>query len=173
MELSQAIKLIDTGGLLRPDSKWADLGCGSGLFTFALANLLSNPGTIYAIDKSNTRLNILPNPNKIAIIRQNHDFEHDILNLPKLEGILIANSLHFVANKFSLIQELQRFLKPEGFFLIVEYDTNKSNAWVPFPMSFQSLKQSFEPLGFVISKINETPSVYHSGNIYAARMSPK
>ncbi len=30
---------------------WADLGCGSGIFTYALASLLKKGSTIYAIDR--------------------------------------------------------------------------------------------------------------------------
>ena len=30
---------------------WADLGCGSGTFTYALANCLKEGSTIYAVDK--------------------------------------------------------------------------------------------------------------------------
>ena len=40
MELKDAIKLIDGLGEKKTKETWADLGCGSGLFTYALAQHL-------------------------------------------------------------------------------------------------------------------------------------
>jgi hypothetical protein len=41
MQIKEAISLIKTEGFFEDTkTKWADLGCGSGLFTRALASLL-------------------------------------------------------------------------------------------------------------------------------------
>ena len=47
MQLTEAIKLIQHKGILQTEPQtWADLGCGAGLFTQALASLLHENSTI-------------------------------------------------------------------------------------------------------------------------------
>ena len=172
MQLVDAIKLVNYKDLSQQYAKWADLGCGTGLFTYALANVLKYPGVIYAIDKHNQRLKKSLNPHDIQIFRQQLDFEKDSLDLPLLDGILMANSLHYIDDKSALLQNLAKILKPEGHLLVVEYDTDTPNHWVPFPVSFNTLKRQFQNLGFrFIIKIHELPSIYRTGNIYSALIS--
>jgi hypothetical protein len=63
MELREAISLIQTGEIIQDkQTTWADLGCGSGLFTRALAGMLYSDSIVYAIDKnmsSGTKSNLL------------------------------------------------------------------------------------------------------------------
>jgi hypothetical protein len=59
-------------------------------------------------------------------------------------------------------------LKPDGRLLIVEYDTLRSNQWVPYPIDFASLKR-MNATGFSsIEKLAEQPSQFRQGNIYSA-----
>src|SRR5947209_19367694 len=103
MQIQEAISLIQTDQLVQ-DTKtiWADLGCGSGLFTRALAELLFSGSIIYAVDKSisSFQKNV---SNKIVIKTIESDFVSDDLSLLNLDGILMANSLHFVKNKKQFI----------------------------------------------------------------------
>lgn len=107
MELTEAIELIKNKYIgQESNSFWADLSSGTGLFSYALANLLPTGSIIYAIDKSAATLKNLPNPNNIIIEQQQLDFIIDELNLPNLNGILMANSLHYVMvwiKEFSLL----------------------------------------------------------------------
>jgi ubiquinone/menaquinone biosynthesis C-methylase UbiE len=91
------------------------------------------------------------------------------LQLPELNGILMANSLHYVKDQYEFLDKMKYTMKEGGAFLIVEYETDKPNQWVPYPLSFTTLKQLFEELKFeTIEKIRETPSRYNNNNIYAA-----
>jgi hypothetical protein len=79
----------------------------------------------------------------------------------------MANSLHFVVNKSKLINQLETTFKHTPKFLIVEYDTIKSNPWVPYPISFHGLDDEFSSLGYHTLKLAETPSRF-GGIIYSA-----
>jgi len=170
MRLSEAIELINTSQAAVPfPTVWADLGCGSGLFTNALARLLSSGSTIYAIDKDVSALKKSSQEKNVSIETMTADFVSDDLHLHDLDGIMMANSLHFVRDKVSLLNKLRQYMKPHFFFLIVEYDTDVPNPWVPFPVSYQSLKQLVEKVnGGSPDKIHERPSAYNKANIYSA-----
>jgi SAM-dependent methyltransferase len=53
------------------------------------------------------------------------DFTHP-LDLPPLDGMLLANSLHFVRHKEAVIRSLVPLLKPEGRLVVVEYNARRS-----------------------------------------------
>src|SRR5215210_6827512 len=50
MERSEMVALI-RGGVPGPGGIWADLGAGTGNFSWVLAELIGPQGTIYAIDR--------------------------------------------------------------------------------------------------------------------------
>jgi SAM-dependent methyltransferase len=164
MTLTDAKKLIASPHINKSTSQiWADLGCGDGLFSNALINMLADKSVIYAIDKSNFT------PINKQIIFYKKDFEKDDLPLPKLDGIMMINALHFIKEKILLLQKLKEFLKPSGLFLLGEYDTTSSNRWVPYPLSFSEAVELFTKAGFnKIEKINEKQSVYNRSKIYTA-----
>ncbi|TDW97624.1 class I SAM-dependent methyltransferase [Dinghuibacter silviterrae] len=156
MTLQNAITLLGPLDNTRPQ-KWADLGCGTGLFTRALATLLHPESTIYAIDKTRQDL-----PKGILFLQKN--FEKDPLGLPPLDGILMANSMHYVKDKGTLIRRLQ---PPR--FIIVEYDTQKSNPWVPYPIGKEQLKGFFKDMGYdQFNLLGDRPSAFGRARMYAA-----
>jgi ubiquinone/menaquinone biosynthesis C-methylase UbiE len=171
MELSKAIDLIRPGIKHLHDAIWADLGCGDGLFTKALADVIGKGSTIYAID-SNTRvfekMRAIPHTRLKKIVA---NFERDELSLTGLDGILMANSLHFVKDKVSFIEKAKSWLGRTGYFLIVEYNTNIPNRWVPYPISFESAVKLFSGLGCNVEKTGEQDSVYNRAGMYGARIS--
>ena len=169
MELQEAISLIQTDELIRDTiSTWADLGCGSGLFTRALADLLCTGSSIYAVDKNISSFQKSPFPNQVTVKTIESDFVREDLHLKNLDGILMANALHFVGNKKSFIEKVIPHFKIIPVFLIVEYDTDLPNPWVPYPLSFTSLKKLFTEHGFsVVKKINEKKSRYRAGHMYS------
>jgi len=162
MTIQQAISLISPAAFpTRQPQYWADLGCGSGLFTTALAQLLPPGSTVYGID---THPTVRQQTTSIIPIRA--DFVKDPLDLPLLDGILMANSLHYVKDKPTLIQKLRSYMHPGSPFLIVEYDTDRPvPIWVPYPISYDSLTRLFKD--HTIQKLGERPSAYGRANIYA------
>ncbi|SEM60029.1 Methyltransferase domain-containing protein [Mucilaginibacter gossypiicola] len=165
MQQSEAIALIEKGITNELPQHWVDLGCGNGTFTFALASLLPPESNITAIDKTQQYFPAFSGNVKIDFRKV--DFVNEAIGATSLDGLLMANSLHFVADKPKLIKQLEKVFKGDPKLLIVEYDTIKSNPWVPYPISFQKLEIEFTLLGYKISKLAQAPSRF-GGIIYSA-----
>lgn len=168
MKIQEAIALIELGILLEDKPQhWADLGCGNGTFTYALAHLLAPGSSIMAVDSLPQKLNRTTG-NNVSIQFQLADISLGSLVLPKLDGILMANSLHYIQEKESLVKRLEPYFNTEKQFLIVEYESNTPNRWVPFPITFSKLSTLFDNLGYeVVTKVSERPSSF-GGTMYAA-----
>ncbi len=167
MNLAEATSLITQSGL--PGGIWADLGAGSGLFSAALAQLLPDGSTIYAIDRASPEKIVHPIPLGIQVKFIQQDFEKMPLDIEGLSGILMANSLHYVSNKETLLARLAAQMQSAAVFIFVEYETQQANPWVPYPIPFQELTRLLKSVGFVRSTyLGDRPSVYRSGKMYAA-----
>ena len=169
MELKTAIELIGGGVVGNQKQVWADLGAGSGLFTKALSSLLAGGSTLYAVDNVLEKIELTDS--EIELIQIENDFS-DYLNEPhKHDGILMANALHFVSDKIPFLQKVKKSLKPNGLLIIVEYDLEHPNTWIPFPVSFERLKNMIADVPFSsIMKLSETPSMYENRVIYSAQI---
>jgi trans-aconitate methyltransferase len=166
MELNEAIAFISAA---IPKSvghqTWVDLGCGNGLFTHALANVLTKGSKILAIDKLDQKIENISND--VSIEFRKMDFLSRDFSLPLVNGILMANSFHYVENKSSLLASLTNELLHGGRLVIIEYDTDRSNSWVPFPIQFHNLKQLLTKHSFTdIRKVAERPSSYGAFVMY-------
>jgi ubiquinone/menaquinone biosynthesis C-methylase UbiE len=171
MDIKDAIQFITHAGFSTKGKKlWVDLGCGTGTFTLALASILEEESTIYAIDSNGSALRKIPDfYNKINIEKLAADFVSTDLPIHEIDGVLMANSLHYVKEKESFLTKLKSQLKEDACFLIIEYDSNVSNTWVPYPINFDSLKILFSKLGYKsITKLNSRPSIYGNRRMYAA-----
>jgi SAM-dependent methyltransferase len=76
---------------------------------------------------------------KSAIHYLHIDFTED-LPLPQLDGILMANSLHFLKNQEKFLAKIMQYLKPQGTFVLVEYNSPEGNPWVPYPVTFEKFE---------------------------------
>lgn len=167
MELQEAVEFIKPA-LWPPqaDKVWADLGSGRGLFTRALATLLGRGSMIHAVDRS--RQVIEPSRSGNAIVFHELDFSEGILPFAQLDGILMANSLHFVKEKTTFLSRLRKLLRENGQMIIVEYELGQGNAWVPYPIPYTSLEALLADTGFKkVSRIGERQSLYGGRKMYA------
>ncbi len=156
MDHADHVALLRAGVLPGPGPvTWADIGSGRGAFTLALADLLGagavgtgTPGggaRLISIDRDGGALadqaraiaERFPQA-KVDYIRA--DFTRP-LDLPPLDGLLMANSLHFVRDKVPVLERLVGHLRPGGRFLLVEYDADRGNPWVPHPLSYRTWEQ--------------------------------
>ncbi|MEO0898435.1 MAG: class I SAM-dependent methyltransferase [Bacteroidota bacterium] len=168
MELSTAIQLIEEG-VQTKGGNWADLGAGTGLFTKALLEILPHESQVHALDKIPRYLYDLWREHKKRLIVHDGDFTAP-MELPPLDGILMANSLHYMLDKKSILPHLLSYLKEGGSFILVEYDTDRKNPpWVPYPISMDSWQKLSEEVGLIhTKKIASVPSQYSFRSIYSA-----
>lgn len=151
-------------------STWADLGCGDGTFTLALAERLAPGSTVHAIDRDRRAVKkVPPAASGVRIATCVSDFTWAWPFEPGLDGILMANSLHFVEPQREFLRRCAASLAVSGRFLIVEYDTDAASPWVPYPVSLGSLSRLAGGAGFGrIQKLGSRPSRYHRASLYAA-----
>jgi ubiquinone/menaquinone biosynthesis C-methylase UbiE len=171
MQIDVAIRLIRDGVEKTTTPQiWADLGSGNGLFTAALSNLLADGSTLYAIDKNEVAFNEMePLARGRKLTKIKRDFTKDLSDLGQLEGIVIANALHYVPDARTFLSRLKNFVKPAGRLIVVEYDRTSANPWIPYPISFDVLTNLAKHCGFTaIQKIGETPSLLNDSKLYAA-----
>jgi ubiquinone/menaquinone biosynthesis C-methylase UbiE len=142
MRHDEALELIR--GAVAPGGVWADLGAGTGTFTRALGELVGPDGTIWAVDRGEEAVRALHRL-ELAGGEMLHVLEADFtrpLELPTLDGILMANALHFVRDQESALRRIVSHLRPGGRLVLVEYDRRRGNPWVPHPIPparFQAL----------------------------------
>jgi ubiquinone/menaquinone biosynthesis C-methylase UbiE len=171
MEFTTALHLIEKGIDLKSHSQyWADLGAGTGLFTKALASLLPAGSTLLAIDRDASALNRIDGiPKEVQLIKKQDDFTQTDFGSQLFDGLLMANSFHFVADHKEFLHRMKRSLKPDARIIFVEYDMDSPNTWVPYPISFASLRKRSTAFGFSsVVKLEEVPSIYHRASIYSA-----
>jgi ubiquinone/menaquinone biosynthesis C-methylase UbiE len=151
---------------------WADLGCGSGAFTLALADLIGPHGVIHAIDRDRSALAELRSAFVSSVphadIRPHAaDFTRR-LDLGGLDGVVMANSLHFVEDKIPVLALVRSYLKRGGRLVLVEYDSDHGNPWVPHPMSFETWRDLASEAGFVDTRRLATVPSRFLRQIYSA-----
>lgn len=145
---------------------WADLGAGSGAFSLALRELVGAEAEVYAIDRDRSRLGELERAWRLRFgdTSRLHLLPADFtrpLELPALDGIVMANSLHYYKDKEKVLSHISSFLKPSGRLLLVEYNVDSGNLWVPYPLSFETFKALAVRAGFSEPQLLGThPSIF-------------
>lgn len=162
------------GGVLAPGGVWADLGSGTGAFTLALADLLGPTGVIYSVDRDSSALAAQERALRARFPATTvHfitvDFTRPLpLPLPPLDGAIMANSLHFQRAKEPIVQLVRSYLKLGGRFILVEYDTDNGNHWVPFPLSYETWRRLASSCDMVDTRLLATVPSRFLGRIYSA-----
>lgn len=150
-------------------ARWADLGCGEGTFTLALATLLPPGSVIHAMDRNRSALRAVPSSYAgTSIVTHAGDFTKPPWPFDQLDGVLMANSLHYVADPRTWLRDAEGALSRRRF-LVVEYDTDQANLWVPYPLSRHALMRLFGEAGYRrVDILASRPSLYRRAPLYAA-----
>jgi ubiquinone/menaquinone biosynthesis C-methylase UbiE len=169
---------IDHTNLLRPASlppggAWADFGAGSGAFTLALRELLGPRAQIFAVDKDHASLRELREAyaarfgDSANLHVLSGDFSRP-LDLPQLDGALMANSLHYFKDREKVLRHVRAFVKPGGALLLVEYNVDSGNMWVPHPLSFETWRTLAPRAGFSEPRLLATHPSHFLREFYSA-----
>ena len=114
---------------LKPGQNIADIGSGGGYFSLRFAKIVGEEGKVYAVDTNSNLLNYVKNSAKakgldniIPTIASN-----DNLDIPRksLDFIFMRNVTHHLHNRTKYFKDLQKYLKPEGKIVVIEYKRGK------------------------------------------------
>ncbi|HUH95733.1 MAG TPA: methyltransferase [Anaerolineales bacterium] len=152
MDHGDHVRLLQPAGL-DPGGTWADFGAGAGAFTLALRELVGPNAIIFAVDRDRARLNELEQRHRarfgdsktLQVLAADYSRP---LALPPLDGLVMANSLHFFQDKEKVLRHVRTFLKSSGILLLVEYNVDAGNPWVPYPLSFETFRALAPRAGF-------------------------
>ena len=146
---------------------WADIGSGQGAFTLALAELLGAGGQIHSVDRDERALRVQQDALRerfpgTAVQFHSADFTRP-LDLPALDGLVMANALQLIENgrKADVVRRLMNLLRPGGHFILVEYNVDRGNLWVPQPLSYPAWEGLAARCGFASTRLlAKTPSSF-------------
>src|SRR5229473_1536321 len=145
------------GGVDAKRGHWADLGAGAH---------------ITAVDREAGSLRALADAmgkrfpaTQLDVVRA--DFTRP-LALAVLDGIVMANSLHFVRDKRPVLAQVQSMLRPGGRLIVVEYGSDGGNPWVPHPFTYERWEQMAADAGFERTRLLGTVPSRYLGSMYSA-----
>jgi SAM-dependent methyltransferase len=158
-----------------PDgARVADIGAGTGYFTWRLAQQVGPKGKVIAVDIQKTMLDLAADTVK----------QHGLLNVdyvlgkptdPKLaqrsfDMVFIAYSYHEFSEPETIMEAVRRSLKPGGRLVIVEYakESKLAPASSLHKMSFAEIRNEIEPMGFELERILDFLPMQH-GLIFTLR----
>ena len=165
MKHSEHVHLIKKA-ITKKGGVWADLGSGDGAFTLALRDLAGPDVEIFSIDKDRDRLKRQKEAfEKQFPISNIHYHVKDFtvpLELPLLDGVIMANSLHYIKDHIGFLISLRKDMKPGAKLVLIEYSLDRGQPpWVPYPLSFNTFEKEAKKAGFTKTELLERiPSSY-------------
>jgi len=152
---------------LHPGEVVADIGAGSGYFTFRMAPKVGPAGKVLAVDVQEAMLQTL----------RTRAAEKEITNVEVIQGtetdpqlpagsvdlVLFVDVYHELAYPFEVMTRVRESLKPQGRVAFVEY--RKEDPSVPIKeahkMSIQQLEKEMKAVGLVRVQTVETLPLQH------------
>ena len=145
----------------------ADIGSGTGYFTWRLAERVGPAGKVLAVDVQSQMLD----RTKAAVDRHRLTNVEYVLatdrdpRLPErvLDLVFIAYAYHEFSDPEAIMAAVKRSLKPGGRVVILEYakESNIAPASPLHKMSFEEIRREIEPMGFVIDRLLDFLPVQH------------
>jgi arsenite methyltransferase len=143
---------------LKPGETVADLGAGSGYFTFRLAQHVGETGRVYAVDVNpemivhlNRRARELKARNVVAMLAAPDD---PLLPDASVDRFFVCDTWHHIDNHPHYLGLLKRMLKPGGQIVMIDFKKEKTPVGPPFEMRIarDDLVKEMEANGFRLLK---------------------
>lgn len=145
----QPDKVVAALGLKSGD-RVADLGAGSGYFTFRLAQAVGSQGTVYAVDVDDDMIALIQeqaqekNAGNVRTVAAKSDDPR----LPeKVDLVFTSNTYHHIADRVVYFKNLQNHLRPGGRVAIIDFD--RRAAWL------DRLWTHYTPSSFIKSDMHQ------------------
>lgn len=172
MREAEALALLSAAVPAAEGEMWADLGAGAGTFTRALVTLVGPAGRVHAVDADAGALRMIESwaaraPAQRPVITIAADVTRP-LGLPPLDGVVMANVLHFVADAEEALRTVAAQLRPGGRLVLIEYEGRRPSRWVPHPVPADRFAQLAAASGFDRPQVVATRPSAYGGDIYVA-----
>ena len=139
----QPQKVIETLAL-RPGDLVADLGSGSGYFTFRLAAAVGPRGKVYAVDVDREMNDLLAktimekNIGNVEVILARLD--DPLLPPTGVDLVFTVNTYHHFENRVAYFARMRKYLRPGGRIAVIDFDRR---AW------FEGMWKHYTPGEFI------------------------
>ena len=143
---------------LKPGEVIADIGAGSGYFTFRLSHFVGDKGKIYAVDVSpdmilhiNRRIRELKATNVVSILA---DPDDPLLAEQSINRFFICDVWHHVENPSKYLATMKKMLKPGGEIVMIDFHKKEMPVGPPPQMKIarEDLIKQMESNGFRLAK---------------------
>lgn len=152
---------------IRPGAIVADIGSGTGYFTWRLAQQVGPQGKVYAVDLQESMLDLT----KAAVDAHkltNVEYVRATERSPRLPDrsidlAFVAYAYHEFGDPEAMMASIRRALKPGGRVVILEYakESRIAPASPLHKMSFEEIRREIEPMGFAIDQLLDFLPVQH------------
>jgi ubiquinone/menaquinone biosynthesis C-methylase UbiE len=143
---------------IKPGEAIADIGAGSGYFTFRLAHQVGDKGKVYAVDVSpdmilhiNRRIRELRAANVVSILA---DPDDPLLPERSVNRFFICDVWHHVENRTKYLSVLKKMLKPGGEVVIIDFHKKELPVGPPLQIKIarEDVIKQLESSGFRLAK---------------------
>ena len=149
---------VMTALAIKPGEVIADIGAGSGYFTFRLAYHVGDKGKVYAVDVSpdmilhiNRRIRELNVNNVVSVLS---DPDDPLLPDHSIDRFFFSESWHHIENQTKYLAIMKRMLKPGGEVVMIDFQKKDLPVGPPLQMKIrrEDLIKQMESHGFRIRK---------------------
>jgi len=143
---------------IKPGEIIADIGAGSGYFTFRLAHHLGDKGKVYAVDVSpdmilhiNRRIRDLKVTNVVSILA---DPDDPLIPVASVNRFFFSDSWHHIDNQTKYLSLMKKLLKPNGEVVMIDFHKKETPSGPPLKMRIarEDLLKQMESNGFRLAK---------------------
>jgi ubiquinone/menaquinone biosynthesis C-methylase UbiE len=172
MNDADALALLRAAISATDGETWADLGAGTGVFTRALATLVGPDGRVFAVDVDDRALGAVRDwAARARSVAPVSTIRGDVargLGLPPLDGVVMANVLHFVREAEDALALVVSQLRPGGRVVVIEYEGRRASPWVPYPLPIARFRELAAGAGLGAPEVVATRPSAYGGDLYVA-----